>query len=82
MKMIMLCYQEFHGQDGVVLWFCFLQHFSGTTVENLIDAYSQLSESKVQLSLFQENVLSFTNAIQVPIRCLLKANQLPNFQLH
>jgi hypothetical protein len=80
MKTIMLCYQELHDQDGVVLWFCFLQHFAGTTVENLIDAYFQLSKSKIQLSLFHENVLSFTSAIQVPIRRLLKANQSPNFQ--
>jgi hypothetical protein len=43
----------------------FLQHFSGTVVENLIEAYSQLSENKIQLSLFQDNVLNFTNAVQI-----------------
>jgi hypothetical protein len=52
MKTIMLCYQELHDQDGIVLWYCFLQHFAGTKVENLIEAYSQLSETKIQLSLF------------------------------
>jgi hypothetical protein len=76
----MLHYQEFHDQDGVVLWYCFLQHFAGTTIENLIEAYSQLSETKIQLSLFQDNVLLFTNAIRNPIHCILKANQVPNFQ--
>ncbi len=79
MKAIMLRYQELHDQDGVVLWYCFLQHFAGTTIENLIEAYSQLSETKIQLSLFQDNVLLFTNAIRNPIRCILKANQVPKF---
>jgi hypothetical protein len=80
MKTIMLHYQELHDQDEVVLWFCFLQHFAGTTVENLIEAYSQLSETKIQLSLFQDNVLNFTNAVRLPIRQLLKAKETPNFQ--
>jgi hypothetical protein len=80
MKTIMLCYQELHDQDGVVLWYCFLQHFAGTTVENLIEAYSELSENKIQLSLFQDNVLHFTNAVRVPIRRLIKAREAPSFQ--
>lgn len=46
MKTIMLRYQELHNQDGVVLWFCFLTHFAGTTTKNLIVTYSQLSETK------------------------------------
>ncbi len=80
MKTIMLRYQELHDQDGVVLWHCFLQHFAGTTVESLIEAYSQLSETKIQLPLFQDNVLHFTNAVRVPIRRLIKAKEAPNFQ--
>jgi hypothetical protein len=80
MKTIMLRYQELHDQDGVVLWYCFLQHFAGTTVENLIEAYSQLSETKIQLSLFQDNVLHFTNAVRVTIRQLIKAKEAPSFQ--
>lgn len=80
MKTIMLRYQELHDQDGVVLWYCFLQHFAGTTVENLIEAYSQLSETKIQLTLFQDNVLNFTNAIRIPIRRLIKAKEAPSFQ--
>jgi hypothetical protein len=80
MKTIMLCYQELHDQDGIILWFCFLQHFAGTTVENLIKAYSQLSETKIQLSLFQDNVLHFTNAVCIPICRLIKAKEAPSFQ--
>jgi hypothetical protein len=80
MKTIMLRYQEVHDQDGVVLWYCFLQHFAGTTIENLIEAYSQLSENKIQLSLFQDNVLDFTNAVRIPVRRLIKAKETPSFQ--
>lgn len=49
---ILLCYQELHDHDGVVLWYCFIQYFAGTTIENLLEAYSQLSETKVQLPFF------------------------------
>lgn len=80
MKAIMSHYQEIHDQDGVVLWFCFLTHFAGTTTENLIVAYSQLTESKLQLSLFQHNIPKFTNAIRAPIHVLLKAKEEPSFQ--
>jgi hypothetical protein len=80
MKVIMQRYQELHDQDGVLLFFLFLQHFAGTTTENLIEAYSQLSDSKLQLSLYQGNVLQFTNAIRVPVRRLLKAKETPSIQ--
>jgi hypothetical protein len=80
MKTIMLHYQELHDQDGVALWYCFLQHFAGTTIENLIEAYSQLSENKIQLSLFQDNALDFTNAVRIPIHRLIKAKETPSFQ--
>ncbi len=76
----MLCYQELHDQDGVVLWFCFLTHFAGTTTENLIIAYSQLSDTKLQIANFQNNVLKFTNAIRTLIHTLLKAKEEPTFQ--
>jgi hypothetical protein len=42
MKVIMSRFHELHDQDGVILWFCFLQHFAGTTHKNLVQAYSQL----------------------------------------
>jgi hypothetical protein len=49
-------------------------------MENLIEAYSQLSKSKFNLHLFQDNILKFTNAVRAPIRCILKANEQPSFQ--
>jgi hypothetical protein len=80
MKTIMLGYQELHDNDGIALWYCFLQHFAGTIIENLIEAYYQLSESKLHLHLFQDNILKFTNAVRAPIRHILKANEQPSFQ--
>ncbi len=80
MKSIMSRFQEQHNNDSVILWFCFLQCFAGTTRGNLIKAYSQLSESKLQLSSFNGNVLHFTNAIRAPVRRLLKAKEVPSFQ--
>jgi hypothetical protein len=80
MKLIMQRYQELHEEDSVVHYFLFLQHFAGTTTENLIEAYSQLQDSKVKLSLYQGNVLNFTNAIRVPVRHLLKAKEPPSIQ--
>jgi hypothetical protein len=49
-------------------------------IENLIEAYSLLSKNKLQLHLFQDNILKLTNAIRVPIHHLMKANELPCFQ--
>jgi hypothetical protein len=80
MKIIMSRFHELHDQDGVILWFCFLKRFAGTTCENLIEAYSQLSESKLQLSNFSGNVLQFTNAVHAPVCRLLKAKENPSFQ--
>jgi hypothetical protein len=80
MKLIMQRYQELHEEDGVLLYFLFLQHFAGTTTENLIEAYSQLQDSKVQLTLYQGNVLNFTNALRIPVRRLLKAKEPPSIQ--
>jgi hypothetical protein len=74
MKAFMSKYQEIHDNDGIILWFCFLQHVAGTTTKNLIEAYSQLSETKLRLSNFNNNILAFTNAIRTPIYHLIKAN--------
>jgi hypothetical protein len=60
MKAIMSKYQELHDNDGVILWFC---HFLGTATTNLIEAYSQLSETKLHLSNFNNNILTFTNPV-------------------
>jgi hypothetical protein len=46
-KLIMRHYQEQHDQDGILLYYLFLQHFAGTTTENLIEAYTQLQDSKL-----------------------------------
>ncbi len=80
MKCIVLWYQELHEEDGVLLYFLFLQHFARTTTENIIDAYSLLSENKLKLSLFNGNVLDFTNFIQALLQRLLKAKESPNIQ--
>jgi hypothetical protein len=80
MKSIMSKYLEIHGRDGVVLYYCFLKHFAGTTTEHLIEAFQMLTESRMQLDAFQGKVTDFTNFIRKPIRRLLKANQEPSIQ--
>jgi hypothetical protein len=77
---IMNRYQEAHEQDGVVLWFCFLQEFSGATTANIIQAHAMLLDAKLQLHLFGNDILKLTNYIRAPIRCLLKAKESPSCQ--
>jgi hypothetical protein len=79
MKAIMQCYEEVHVQDGIALWFSFLNSFAGTMMENLIEAYSHLTKSKIQLSNFYNNFLHFTNFFRAPICHLLKAKEIPTF---
>jgi hypothetical protein len=71
-------YQELHDNDGVILWYCFLTHFSGTITENLIETCYQLSDIKFHLSNFQNNILSLTNAIHISTRRLLEGNEIPS----
>jgi len=80
MQAIMDRCQETHEQEGVVLWFCFLQEFAGTTTANVIQATAMLLDSKLQLRNFNNNILSFTNYIRAPIRSLLKAREPPSCQ--
>jgi hypothetical protein len=80
LETIMLRYQELHYSDSIVLWYCFLQHFAGTTIETLIEAYSHLSKNKLHLYLLQDKILKFTDAVHAPIQCLIKANESPSFQ--
>jgi hypothetical protein len=80
MKALMSKYQEVHNNDGVVLWYCFLCHFAGTAKENISQACSLLTESKLRLSNFNGNILKFTNFIRNPVRRLLKANESPTYQ--
>jgi hypothetical protein len=65
----MLRYQELHDNDGVVLWFCFLTHFAGTTTENLIVDYSQLTETKLQLSNFKNDMETKVVVGNVDVGC-------------
>jgi hypothetical protein len=39
-----------------------------------------ISDTKVQLSLFQDNVLDFTDSVRIPIHRLIKAKDVPSFQ--
>jgi hypothetical protein len=67
MQAIMDRYQETHEQDGVMLWFCFLQEFAGTTTANVIQANAMLLDTKLQMNNFNNNILSFTNYVRAPI---------------
>jgi hypothetical protein len=80
MLAIMSKYLENHDKDGVILYYCFIKHFAGATTENIIDAYQQLTESKVQLHLYKNDVEAFTNAIRIPTRQLANAQDKPTFQ--
>jgi hypothetical protein len=80
MQAIMDRYQETHEQDGVMLWFCFLQEFAGTTTANVIQANAMLLDTKLQMNNFNNNILSFTNYVRAPIRSLLKAREPPSRQ--
>ena len=74
---IMSKHLEAHDGDGVVLLFCFIKHFAGATTENIIDAYQHLTESKIQLALFKNDVAAFTNAVRAHTRQLANANEQP-----
>ena len=73
-KIIMSKYLEVHQNDGVTLFFLFCQHYAGTTTEHLIEAYSQLTEFKVQLPLFNGDVTKFTAYCRKPFRRLIASN--------
>jgi hypothetical protein len=73
-------YLENHDKDGIVLYYCFLKHFAGAATENIIDAYQQLTEAKVQLGLYKNDILAFTAAIRIPTRQLANAQDKPTFQ--
>ena len=60
--------------NGIVLYYCFLQHFEGTTTEDIIKATLLLVPDKMQLDLFDGNVTSNTTSIRRPVRKLQKSN--------
>jgi hypothetical protein len=80
MLSVMSKYLENHGGNGVVLYYCFLKHFAGATKANIIAAYAELTEAKVQLSLYNNEVHAFTNAIRIPTRKLVNCQKQPTFQ--
>jgi len=73
-------YLENHDGDGIVLYYCFLKHFAGATKANIISAYADLTEAKVQLSLYNNDVSAFTNAIRIPTPKLANCHKQPTFQ--
>jgi len=73
-------YLECHDKDGVVLLYCFIKHFAGATKESIIDAYRQLTESRVQFSLYKNNIPDFMNAIRIPVCQLTNCHEVPTFQ--
>jgi len=80
MLSIMSKYLENHDGDGVVLYYCFLKHFAGATKANIIAAYAELTEAKVQLHLYNNNVSAFTNAVRIPTCKLVNCQKQPTFQ--
>jgi hypothetical protein len=80
MLSVMSKYLENHDGDGVVLYYCFLKHFAGATKANIIAAYAELTEAKVQLSLYNNDVHAFTNAIWIPTHKLVNCQKQPTFQ--
>jgi hypothetical protein len=53
-------YEEDHDGDGIVLFFCFLQEFSGATHEALVLAEEALHPMKLRLLNFNQDVKAFT----------------------
>ena len=73
-------YLENHDGDGIVLYYCFLKHFAGATKANIIAAYAELTEAKVQLHLYNNDVSAFTNAVRIPTHKLVNCQKRPTFQ--
>jgi hypothetical protein len=77
---LMSKYLEHHDKDGITLLFCFIKHFAGASKESIIDAYRQLTENQVQLSLYNNDVTAFTNAIHILTHQLANCQEQPTFQ--
>jgi hypothetical protein len=80
MLSIMSKYLENHDGDGVVLYYCCIKHFAGATKANIIAAYADLTEVKVHLHLYNNDVSAFTNAVRIPTRKLANCQKQPTFQ--
>jgi hypothetical protein len=77
---VMSKYLEAHDGDLVVMLFCFIKHFSGATKENNIDAYQQLTDFKIQLALYNNDIAAFTAALRIPTHQLANSNEQLTFQ--
>jgi hypothetical protein len=61
-------YEEDHDGDGVVLFYCFLQEFSGATHEALVLAEEALHPLKLSLSNSNQDVKAFTAYCRLHLR--------------
>ena len=75
-------YLESHDGDGVVLLYCFILHFAGASTESIIQAYQQLTETKIRYSIYKKDISAFTNAVLFTTRQLANSNEQPTFQHH
>ena len=73
---------ESYNGDVAALLYCFMLHFTGASTENIIQVNQQLTETKIQLSIYKNDVSAFTNAVHVPTCQLANFNQQATFQHH
>jgi hypothetical protein len=64
-------YDEDHDGDDIVLYYCFLQEFSGTTREALVLAKEALHPMKLQLINFNKAIKAFTSYCRLQLRNIL-----------
>jgi hypothetical protein len=64
-------YDEDHDGDGIVLYYCFLQEFSGATREALVLAEEALHPMKFQPINFNQDIKAFTSYCRLHLRNIL-----------
>jgi hypothetical protein len=64
-------YDEDHYGDGIVLYYCFLQEFSGATREALVLPEEALHPMKLQLVNFNQDIKAFTSYCRLHLRNIL-----------
>jgi hypothetical protein len=75
MKTIMQKYYEVHENDGVILYFCFLQQFAGTNAKKSLTLIPSSPYPRQNYPLTMGTSTNFTNAVRAPIRHHLKAKE-------
>jgi len=70
-RLMLEAYEEYHDGDGVVLFFCFLQEYSGATREALVLAEEALHPLKLSLSNFNHNIKAFTNYCRLHLQNII-----------